>query len=333
METVSIIVPIYNVEDYLDDCVQSLRRQTYTELEILLVDDGSPDRCGILCDRYAQEDARIRVIHKENGGLGDARNVGAQAATGTYLLFIDSDDWLEPDAARILSEIAEETQADLVLFDYEGVEPGGKRTDRFSWDLPEGQILNVGMEPRLITHSVSAVNKLYRRTFWEKSGIPFPTGRHYEDLGTLPKLFLLAERVVYCRQVLYNYRMREGSIMHGTNFERNFADRTAMLSGVRSFYREQGAEERFREELEYLFFENGYFIPSREIVLNDRKSPWLDRFRSFVYKEFPDVMKNRYIGELSKKDRILLFLLKRRWYGMMVGLSQARQWKERLTSR
>ena len=94
MERISVIVPIYKVEAYLDKCVQSIVDQTYTNLEIILVDDGSPDRCGQMCDAWAAKDSRIRVVHKENGGLSDARNAGLEIATGTYIAFVDSDDWV-----------------------------------------------------------------------------------------------------------------------------------------------------------------------------------------------------------------------------------------------
>ena len=117
MELVSIIVPIYKVEEYLDVCVQSIRCQTYPCLEIILVDDGSPDSCPQLCDRYAREDSRITVIHKKNGGLGDARNAGAKRAQGKYLLFVDSDDRIREDLVSITVQTAEDSGADVVIFD------------------------------------------------------------------------------------------------------------------------------------------------------------------------------------------------------------------------
>lgn len=330
MATVSIIIPVYKVEDYLDECVQSILKQTYTDIEIILVDDGSPDRCGEMCDAYAELDKRVCVVHKTNGGLGDARNAGVKAAHGEYLLFIDSDDWLRPDAVELLVKEAERYQADVLVFDYVGVEPGGVQGGLFSLDIQQDKVLNADIEPRLIMSSVSAVNKLYRRTFWENSGICFPKGRYYEDLGTLPKLLLLARRIVYKKEVLYYYRMREGSIMHSADFSKNYQDRTAMLDEVRNFFRKQGVEQQHKDELEYLFFENGYFVPSKEIVLNEPKSPYLRMFREYAYKNFPNINKNKYIRELSKKDKILWRLLGWRWYWMMRFLSSVRQFKDKL---
>ena len=110
---ISIIVPVYKVEKYLDKCVQSIRAQTFGNLEIILIDDGSPDRCGEMCDTYAQEDARIKVIHKANGGQSDARNVGIDAAQGRYLGFVDSDDFIEQDMYETLYNIIIQENADV----------------------------------------------------------------------------------------------------------------------------------------------------------------------------------------------------------------------------
>lgn len=135
MELVSIVVPVYKVEQYLDQCVQSIRNQTWKELEIILVDDGSPDQCGEMCEGYKAQDQRIVVIHKPNGGLGDARNEGAKAARGKYLLFVDSDDHIAEDLVEKTIKAARETDSDIVLFDYYYVENG--KTERRSCDIPQ----------------------------------------------------------------------------------------------------------------------------------------------------------------------------------------------------
>lgn len=328
MALVSIIVPVYKVEKYLEQCVQSLRKQTYSDIEILLVDDGSPDRCGQMCDAFALKDERIRVIHKENGGLGDARNVGISHANGKYLLFIDSDDWVHEDLVKITADTAETYHADIVMFDYVSVEKNSSRSDVFSMVLPVDRVLSAKTEPELIMSSCSAVNKLYRKEFWIKSGVSFPKGRYYEDLGTIPKLMALAERVVYKQEILYYYLMRDGSIMHSKDFSRNYKDRTFVLDGVLDFYQEHQLLEQYRSELEYLVFENAYFVPSKEIVLNDRKSIYLDKFRTYAYAKFPELADNVYIKRMSGKDKMLWKLLKCRLYGAMVLLSYARRVKD-----
>ena len=333
MEKVSVIVPIYNVENYLDNCVQSILRQTYRNLEILLVDDGSPDRCPRMCDEYAGQDDRIRVIHKENGGLGDARNAGTREATGKYLLYVDSDDRIREDLVSITVETAEKAQADIVIFDYAGETPAGLQTDRFTFDLPEGRTFSAMDEPAVIMRTCSAVNKLFRKEFWEKSGLSFPAGRYYEDLATIPKLLTQADRIVYKKEVLYYYLSREGSITHSSDFSRNYDDRTRSVDEVLEFFHEKGLDQIYRDELEYLVFENAYFVPSKEIVLNDRKSAHLQKFREYALGKYPDLGKNRYISELSGKDKILWALLRRKMYAVMVLMSQLRQIRDRVTGR
>lgn len=328
MELVSVIVPVYRVEAYLEKCVQSIRNQTYPELEIILVDDGSPDNCGIMCDHYAKEDARIRVIHKSNGGLSDARNAGMQEAAGKYFLFVDSDDWIHKKLIQRTVETAEKYEADIVFFDYAGIEEGKRRTEIFTVDVPQRCVLSAEKEPRLVMCSCSAVNKLFRKSFWDDIGLCFPKGRYYEDLGTIPKVMGLAGRIVYQKEVLYYYCIRSGSIMHSTDFKKNFMDRTEMTDGVLAFYKEHKLWEKYKDELEYLVFENTYFVPSKELVLADRKSRYLEKFKAYAYDRFPNIDRNKYIGQISGKDKILYFFLKRKLYGFMVLLSCMRKAKD-----
>ena len=130
MDLISVIVPVYNVEPYLERCVDSIRRQTYKSLEIILVDDGSPDRCGQMCDDYALKDHRIKVVHKENGGLGYARNSGLDVTTGTYVTFIDSDDWISEDHIENLYNSAKVSGADLAIGSHTRVSGSVKRVCR-----------------------------------------------------------------------------------------------------------------------------------------------------------------------------------------------------------
>ena len=116
MHKISVIVPVYNVENHLEKCVRSIQAQTYDNLEIILVDDGSPDQCGLMCDAFAAEDNRIRVIHKENGGLSSARNAGIDASTGEYLAFVDSDDWIDPPMYAMLYKLCLDHQAQLAEY-------------------------------------------------------------------------------------------------------------------------------------------------------------------------------------------------------------------------
>ncbi len=331
MELVSVVVPVYKVQEYLERCVDSIRRQTYANLEIILVDDGSPDRCGEICDAYAGEDERIRVIHKDNGGLSDARNAGAEEARGKYLLFVDSDDCIAEELITKTVSAAEETGCDIVLFDHFHVEGG--RTEIKSEGLPAGRPLDLKTERRLLLAAPAAWLRLFRREFYEKSGIRFPKGLYYEDLNTAPKFVLAAERIVYLNEPLYYYMIRHDSIMGSRNYEKNYKDKIKVLDDVLKYYKEKGAYETYRAELEYLVFANAYFEPSREIVLAHAKTPYLERARAYMYHRFPDFARNPYIRQGSRKDRLHMHVLNTRQYWFMRFLSRCRQTAEKVRGR
>lgn len=153
---VTVVVPVYNVERYLDRCVQSIVNQTYTNLEIILVDDGSPDRCPEMCDEWARKDPRIRVIHKQNAGLGFARNTGIENATGDYICFVDSDDYIDHAMVGECCELAESEQADLVCFGHYNVQPNGQVTGSHIPAAPktiyEGEEVRKKLIPKMVAY-------------------------------------------------------------------------------------------------------------------------------------------------------------------------------------
>ncbi|EGO6689884.1 glycosyltransferase, partial [Enterococcus faecalis] len=163
MPKISIIVPVYNVEKYLEKCVRSILAQTFTDFELILVDDGSPDSSGAMCDQFAEQDQRVKVIHKENGGLSDARNAGIEIATGEYLGFVDSDDYIADDMYELLYTNIVKEDADLSIcgiYDvYEGKEPVEKQQQYIVLDKVAA--MKMILEAKVV--SVHAVNKLYKK--------------------------------------------------------------------------------------------------------------------------------------------------------------------------
>lgn len=203
---ISIIVPIYNVETYLERCVESLRTQTYANLEIILVDDGSPDGCPAICDAYAGKDIRIRVIHQENAGLSGARNAGIEIAKGEYLAFVDSDDYVTPDFIQSLYELLQETGCSIgqCRFAYVQGEPL-KSEPNPSFRIYRGESLMeqlYGPEEEA-TYFVVAWNKLYRRELFEN--IRYPLGRIHEDEATTYRLFHQGRKLAFLDRTLYGY--------------------------------------------------------------------------------------------------------------------------------
>ncbi len=218
-DLISVIVPIYNVSPYLKECVDSIRNQTYGNLQILLVDDGSTDESGRIADQYAEEDGRIRVIHRENGGLSAARNTGLSVAKGTYVSFIDSDDVISCRFIETLYTAVKENQVSIAQCGfqcfYDTVPTEGKR--------PKAGIRmyhRIKMQEQLYRHktgteAVVVWNKLYHKKIFHKLG--FPEGMNHEDEGTTYRLFDRADRIAVCREPLYYYRKRQGSIVNSKN--------------------------------------------------------------------------------------------------------------------
>lgn len=207
---VSVIVPVYNVEEYLPRCLDSLLAQSLESLEILVIDDGSADGSGRICEEYAGRDPRIRVIHQENAGLSAARNRGIELARGEFLMFADGDDRTDPEFCALPLALAREREADLILFQFRKTEDGRelRNTDR---RIPEGEKTEEEAHRLLIDGVGFTVwNKLYHRDLFRENR--FPEGRTMEDLALVPVLVHAARRIVYTGAVLYEQVRRPGSI-------------------------------------------------------------------------------------------------------------------------
>lgn len=213
---ISVIVPVYNVEKYLPECIESIINQTYRDIEIILIDDGSTDNSGKICDKYASQDGRIRVIHKENGGLSDARNCGMKVANGEVISFVDSDDYLSPFFLEIMYEAMMKGNCDVVTL---------KSACEF-WDGEDCEELNIHNKEykaeycssieatRLMFYMkilTSAQFSLYKKCAFD--GIEFPYGYYYEDVATTYKAFLAGEKAGIVTANIYAYRKRNDGII------------------------------------------------------------------------------------------------------------------------
>ena len=209
-DLISIIVPIYNVENYLSRCLDSILAQEYKDLEILLVDDGSMDESGKICDAYAEKDSRFAVIHKKNGGLSDARNEGLKLAKGKYVSFVDSDDYIHPSFTRRLKEAMDRTGCHIAKCDILEVT---RQEEPFPLPLPEYSIY--GSEKYLeiidrISGGFSVCNKMFRKSLFDD--IRFPVGKLHEDVAVIYKLMDRAGNIVSIDQPMYYYFCNENSI-------------------------------------------------------------------------------------------------------------------------
>ena len=323
MPKLSIVIPVYNVEKYLAKCLDSVIYPELEDYEILIVNDGSTDSSPSVAEDYALRFPRlIRVINTENGGLGAARNVGMEAARGEFLLFLDSDDYLREGALPEIMEKLEE-DFDICIYGILSVAEEGAVLD----DIPrcgrEGP-LSLAAYPQLLLCPPSACSKLCRRSLFMDSGLRFPSRVWYEDLRTMPKLYLLTDRITATDRQWYIYVQRSGSITRSANLERNLEIIDAMddLSG---YYKVKGKYEEYRNELEYLAFYNQFLSAVVRICLAEPGNPVADKLRSDFLGKYPDFLKNPYMREMPFKYRLLtrLILLRRyRAVGLIMGLNE-----------
>jgi len=216
---ISIIVPIYKVEPYLRQCLDSIIQQTYTHLEIILVDDGSPDRCSQICDEYAAKDKRIVVIHKKNGGLSDARNAGLGICKGEFILFVDSDDVLDNDTIRIL--LSPQEKASIIIGDIKNFDDNDEydirsqpicKKHKYEIFSSNDILLSLCQDGPIYLRSVCG--KLIKKELFQD--IRFPKGKLYEDMFVNYLLYNKADKIIFFQACLYYYRKRSGSIMNTT---------------------------------------------------------------------------------------------------------------------
>lgn len=217
MPKISVIVPVYRVEKYLPRCVESILAQTFSDFELWLVDDGSPDRCGALCDAYAVQDSRIRVIHQENGGLSAARNAALERAAGEWIAFVDSDDRIAPEHLQSMYDALLACGGEMAVCNFLSEDAQGNLTPAYT--AAEHLRVLRGDEVFETLRQPSACNKLYRSDIFRS--LRFPVGRLYEDLFVSHQVLAQVKTVVLTGQATYYYLKRTNSIMHSDYTLRN----------------------------------------------------------------------------------------------------------------
>lgn len=295
---ISVIVPVYRVEQYLPTCLDSIAAQTFRDFELILVDDGSPDTCGAMCEEYAADHPNARVIHQENAGLSEARNNGVKAAKGEYVTFIDSDDFVSPDYLDYLLYLAEKHEVEVswakCLPFPDGQTPSRPDTPEKERKIPAGQALSEMCYGKL---QIYACAKLYRRELCET--YPYPAGQLYEDTATTYKIVGDTEHIAYGSRVIYYWRQRSGSITHAAIDERHFYGITAakeQLAYMEQRYPEAIPAARARCAMKIIDL-------SYRLVMGSRRNKALfQRIRAEIKPILPQLMQDKKAG-LSLKVR------------------------------
>lgn len=310
----SVVVPVYNVEEYLEKCVDSILAQSCKDYELILVDDGSTDCSGELCDTISAK-CGCRVIHQANGGLGAARNTGIEAARGEYMIFVDSDDYVSPELLSGIEQAMKDHPADIYTFGFTATD-GVKDLGVFLDALPERTPIRLETCPELLLALPNAWCRATRRELFLSSGIRFPSRVWYEDIRTTMKLFALAESIVYLPEPWYYYLQREGSITRNSNLHRN-REIIDAFEDLLGWYRRQGLFEKYHTQLERLCIDHLYLAASVRVLRIDPKSDLLREFRAYMEKNFPDYGKNPLIAQLPPAKKLAYRLLRMKAYGVL----------------
>lgn len=294
--TISVIIPIYNVAPYLEECVDSVLRQTYTDFECILVDDGSTDECPAICDRYALLDPRVVVVHKKNGGLSDARNAGLEIARGKYIEFLDGDDWVDDTLLEVQlrameeygAQIASTTFAETELEPSHIVHCGDGETMMMDY-LRE---IKYGMKGLT---GWSACCKLFDRSLLE--GFRFEKGRKYEDLFGIPYVVFRCPRMVVMDDLMYHYRIREHSIMADTRVQTH-PDLVDADEKLVAYCR----EKNIMPDAVIFFAVNHLYENFCREKRNgaDGSAPFIVALRGFIRKHFVQIMKHPEVESIKK---------------------------------
>ena len=299
-ELISVIIPVYKVGEYLERCVDSVINQTYTNLEIILVDDGSPDNCGKICDEYAEKDNRIKVIHKENGGAASSRNKGLDISTGRYICFVDSDDYVEKGFIERLYTLVTEKDADIAQCSYcetTGDSAGFVYSDGgVSILCGEEMINDLYCDGERHIATVVLWTKIYKREIFNQ--LRLPEGIMYEDEAIMPKILCSAKKIVVSQDRPYAYFMSENSVMR-TPFSVKKLDYITALEYRMKFYREKKMDVYIDDDMRRLMLK--CIVYSQETDSRKLKKELLKQ----SHKYFRYVIKSDM--SLKRKIRYMLY--------------------------
>lgn len=317
MAKVDIIVPIYNVGNYIDRTLKSLQKQSFGDIRILCINDGSTDESGEVINRFVQEDVRFLRFDKENGGLSDARNFGLKQVRAPWVMFIDGDDFVEEKMVERCIRTAEQEGSDIVVFPYYQYLLEEERREVIASEVPQGTYA-LSQRKDLLVHTPNAAwNKMYRTSLFMDNNIRYPYGYRHQDLGTTSKLLALAQKISYLVCPLYNYLLdRPNNIT--SQVDKKIDHILAMVEEILNWYRQQELFEEYRLELEALCFQNYRNSLRKAVKMADGKfvNQFIDRVFDSYEKYFSRREKNPYISRETRFD----FVYENRFWCKCYGL-------------
>lgn len=323
MSQFSIIIPVFNTEEYLDCCVKSVLTQTFRDFELILVDDGSPDNSPAMCDAWAEKDHRIRVVHQENGGLSVARNTGIRHASGEYLLFLDSDDWWSND--EVLNSLAKQlrrTPVDVLSFNYRKSYDGSLEPPYFAETIPASEcaesLAQMMQGDRWVT---GACNKAIRRALLTENGLFFRTGITSEDIDWTLRLALCSQTFAFANVCVFVYRQLASSISHSGSRKKT----ECLCNNICECVRLLDASDHDKSELMKPFVAYQYGT----LLYNVANTPNPERSKELM----SDVKRMRGLLAYSNNSKVRLLRIFDRAFGLTITLLMLRLWQALLQRR
>lgn len=302
---VSVIVPVYNVEKYLEKCLDSLVMQTLDSIEIIVVNDGTTDNSQVLINQYVKlYPEKVFSYIKPNGGLSDSRNFGLSKANGEYIGFIDSDDWVESSMYEVLYLKAITEKSDLVLCDLEYVwEESNIKKTMYGYK----SVLNKPINKSVLLAPLFAWNKLYHRSLFDDSGIKYPIGLWYEDIPVTLPILASAKNITYVNETFIHYRQRSTSIM-GSRNSNKLNDIFIVLKMVTDYFDKKKILEYYHDEIEYLYIEHLILYGGFRLMRSNNSNKLMKEAFNTIESDFPGWRKNPYISSLKPVYQVYLHL-------------------------
>ena len=307
----SVIVPVYNVEKFLAKCLDSILNQDFDDYEIIAVNDGSTDSSLEILNEYSKKTDKIKVINQDNKGLGGARNTGIDVASGDYLVFIDSDDYVDNQMLSQLNSVLSTNSFDILAFECFQVDINNNIID-FKVDSDDGSLSKISSK-LFCTFEPTAWSKIYKRDLFISSNIRFPERLWYEDLATVYRLIPFADKIGYLKKPLYYYVQQPGSITHSANTIRMMEIITA-FNMIQSYFKENGFFEEYYAELEWLCVKHVLYYSAHRFLTKGFYYNQMNDLYKFVYFNYPDFKNNKYVKEYMPSTYCMDWIVNKKFF-------------------
>lgn len=308
---ISLIIPVYNVEDFLYRCLKSVENQTYKDAEVIIVNDGSTDNSYKIIDEFVARNQNFVCYTTENHGLGGARNYGLTKATGDYIVFLDSDDYIAEECLEKFATAAEENGSDIVVCNSYDVTEEGEIILLSECNI-KNETTSLKKTPSLLLNRPCAWAKMYRKNLFD--GLSYVAREWYEDIRLTTKLYLRAEKITYIEDALFFYVQRAGSIMNNAKALRNLEIIEAFEDFV-SYYKEKGVYKDYKAEIDFLVIQHIAVAAITRVVMSgaEEKDMVIEKLQNYI-SQFEGLYNNKYISSLGFNKRLVLFFNRNKLY-------------------